>query len=212
MLLDKTKNLIKIFIILTTFLFHNFICVQVFSSSKNFGIEEVHKLLKQRKFDEAINTLDILSNKNIINAQYLYSQILYAGNITPQNFEKAYFWSAISDLGGFKNSRKIIDLLENYLDKKEKIEINENIKKFLEKHAMKKNKLAIIQIAKWHIKLSEEIDYINAYKWYNIAVASGIKSAAKKRDKIINELSAEEIIEAQKQSNDIFKKINKVGG
>ena len=77
---------------------------------------------------------------------------------------------------------------------------------------MKKNKLAIIQIAKWHIELSEEIDYINAYKWYNVAVASGIKSAAKKRDKIINELSGEEIIEAQKQSNDIFKKINKVGG
>ena len=41
-------------------MFHNFICIQVFSSSTNFGIKEVHKLLKQRKFDEAINTLDIL--------------------------------------------------------------------------------------------------------------------------------------------------------
>ena len=41
----------------------------------------------------------------MINAQYLYSQILYSGNITPQNFEKSYFWSAISDLGGFKNSK-----------------------------------------------------------------------------------------------------------
>ncbi len=211
-MLNKTKNLTKIFIILAIFLSQNFISVQVFSSNKTFEIKEVHKLLNQKKFDEAINALETLSNKNIINAQYLYSQILYSGNITPQNFEKAYFWSAISDLGGFKNSKKIIKLLENYLDEKEKIEINENIKKFLEKHAMEKNKLAIIQIAKWHIELSEEIDYINAYKWYNIAVASGIKSAAKKRDKIINELSAEEIIDAQKQSNKIFKKINKIGG
>ena len=77
---------------------------------------------------------------------------------------------------------------------------------------MKKNKLAIIQIAKWYTELSEEIDYINAYKWYNVAVASGIKSAAKKRDKIINELSTEEIIDAQNQSSNIFKKINKIGG
>ena len=33
-----------------------------------------------------------------------------------------------------------------------------------------------------------------------------------KTEPVANELSAEEIIEAQKQSNDIFKKINKVGG
>ena len=193
-------------------LLNNLISFKALSSNKNLNVKEVHSLLKQKKFEEAISSLEILSNKNMVNAQFLLSQILYSGNIIPQNFEQAYFWSTISDLGGYKKSKNIIKLLDNYLDEKEKIEINEKIRKFLEKHAMKKNKLAIIQIAKWYTELSEEIDYINAYKWYNVAVASGIKSAAKKRDKIINELSTEEIIDAQNQSSNIFKKINKIGG
>ena len=168
--------------------------------------------MNEKRFDDAISGLEVLSNKNRINAQYLFSQILFSGNIVPQNFEKAYFWSNVSNLGGFKKSQKIIKLIDNYLDEKQKIEINNDIKTFLEKLSMKKNKLAIIQIAKWHLELSEEIDYINAYKWYNVAVAIGIKSAAKRRDEIIDELSAEEIFDAQKKSNNIFKKINKLGG
>ena len=82
----------------------------------------------------------------------------------------------------------------------------------MKKLALNNNKLAILQIAKWHLTLSEEIDYINAYKWYNIAVAIGIKSAEKKRDEMIEELNSEEIIEAQKMSSEIFKKLEKIGG
>ena len=185
---------------------------KVYSSSNQNELKKIYKLLNNKQFDDAISKLDTLSNKNFNKAQHLYSQILYSGNIIPQNFEKAYFWSNISNLGGLKKSKKIVELIENYLDEKQKIEINNDVKIFLEKHSMKKNKLAIIQIAKWHLVLSEEIDYINAYKWYNVAVALGIKSAAKKRDEIIEELSAEEIIDAQKQSNDIFKKLAKIGG
>ena len=208
----KLKNLIKLFIILVSFLLFTILSFNVLSANNLVNLKQVYKLLNEKRFDDAISGLEVLSNKNRINAQYLFSQILFSGNIVPQNFEKAYFWSNVSNLGGFKKSQKIIKLIDNYLDEKQKIEINNDIKTFLEKLSMKKNKLAIIQIAKWHLELSEEIDYINAYKWYNVAVAIGIKSAAKRRDEIIDELSAEEIFDAQKKSNNIFKKINKLGG
>ncbi len=208
----KLKNLIKLFIILVSFLLFTILSFNVLSANNLVNLKQVYKLLNEKRFDDAISGLEVLSNKNRINAQYLFSQILFSGNIVPQNFEKAYFWSNVSNLGGFKKSQKLIKLIDNYLDEKQKIEINNDIKTFLEKLSMKKNKLAIIQIAKWHLELSEEIDYINAYKWYNVAVAIGIKSAAKRRDEIIDELSAEEIFDAQKKSNNIFKKINKLGG
>ena len=51
---------------------------------------------------------------------------------------------------------------------------------------MKKNKLAIIQIGKWYVELAEKPEYNNAYMWFNVAVAIGIKSAIKMRNELIN--------------------------
>ena len=49
---------------------------------------------------------------------------------------------------------------------------------------------------------------INAYTWYNIAVAQGIKSAKTKRDEVLNELSEKDLLEAQSLSIKLFKQIN----
>ena len=179
---------------------------KAFSSKKEVLIlEDSVKLLKEKTFTKAISSLKKLSNDNNIKAQFILSQILYSGKITTQDFEESYYWSNIAKLGGYKKSDKICNLLNDVLDEKTKMLIYDRVKKFLEKKALEYNKLAIIQSAKWYLTLSEEIDYENAYKWYNIAVAIGIKTAIKKRDEIIEELSSEQIINAQKSSAEIFK-------
>ena len=183
---------------------------KAFSSKKEvLNLEDSVKLLKEKKFTKAISSLKKLSNDNNIKAQFILSQILYSGKITTQDFEESYYWSNIAKLGGYKKSDKICNLLNDVLDEKTKMLIYDRVKKFLEKKALEYNKLAIVQSAKWYLTLSEEIDYENAYKWYNIAVAIGIKTAIKKRDEIIEELSSEQIINAQKSSAEIFKKLIK---
>ena len=183
---------------------------KAFSSKKEVLIlEDSVKLLKEKKFTKAISSLKKLSNDNNIKAQFILSQILYSGKITTQDFEESYYWSNIAKLGGYKKSDRICKLLNDILDEKTKMLIYDRVKKFLEKKALEYNKLAIVQSAKWYLTLSEEIDYENAYKWYNIAVAIGIKTAIKKRDEIIEELSSEQIINAQKSSAEIFKKLIK---
>ena len=179
---------------------------KAYSSKKEVLIlEDSVKLLKEKKFAKAISSLKKLSNDNNIKAQFILSQILYSGKITTQDFEESYYWSNIAKLGGYKKSDKICKLLNDVLDEKTKMLIYDRVKNFLEKKALEYNKLAIVQSAKWYLTLSEEIDYENAYKWYNVAVAIGIKTATKKRDEIIEELSSEQIINAQKSSAEVFK-------
>jgi len=84
-------------------------------------MDYVYKLLQQKKFAEGIEQLKILSSNNNINAQLLYSKILFAGDLTPQDFENSYFWASSAFLGGLKNSKKIIDKLNNYLTEKKKL-------------------------------------------------------------------------------------------
>ena len=179
-----------------------------FSDVKKLEINKVYDLLQEKKFFEGIQELKLLSSKNNVQAQLLYSKILFSGDITPQDFENSYFWASSSFLGGLKKSKKIIDKLNDYLTVKQIDNIKVKLKLFLEKRAFVKDKRAIIQIAKFYESYINPPDMINAYTWYNIAVANGIKSAKNKRNETLGELNEKDLLEAQTLSIKIFKQIN----
>ena len=183
-----------------------------YSNNHNNNLENVYDHLRNKQFTEAINKLKDLSEKNKPEAQLLYAKILYSGEITTQDFEMSYFWANTSKLGGLKKSSNIISKLNDLIDEENKLKINEKIKIFLNKSALAGDKLAIVQIAKWNIELSPEPNFENAYKWYNIAVALGIKTAKIKRDEMIENIEKQRLFEIQKESIKIFNKINNLGG
>ncbi len=183
-----------------------------YSDNHNYNLKNVYDQLRNKQFTEAINKLKGLSEKNKPEAQLLYAKILYSGEITTQDFEMSYFWANTSKLGGLKKSANLISKLNNLIDEENKLKINEKIKIFLNKSALAGDKLAIVQIAKWNIELSSEPNFENAYKWYNIAVALGIKTAKIKRDEMIQNIEKQRLFEIQKESIKIFNKINNLGG
>ena len=168
----------------------------------------VYKLLQEKKFNEGIKQLQVLSENNNIKAQLLISKIFLSGDLTPQDFQNAYFWASSALLGGLKNSKKVLKKLNNYLTEKQINEIKDKLKIFLEKRAINNDKRAIVQIAKLYENYLDPPDMINAYTWYNIAVAKGIKSAKAKRDEILNDLDEKDLLEAQSLSFKLFKQIN----
>ena len=183
-----------------------------YSNNHNNNLENVYEHLRNKQFTEAINKLRDLSEKNKPEAQLLYSKILYSGEITTQDFEMSYFWANTSKLGGLKKSSDIISKLNDLIDEENKLKIHEKIETFLNKSALTGDKLAIVQIAKWNLELSPEPNFENAYKWYNIAVALGIKTAKIKRDEMIDNIEKQRLFEIQKESIKIFNKINNRGG
>ena len=183
-----------------------------YSNNHNNNLENVYEHLRNKQFTEAINELRDLSEKNKPEAQLLYAKILYSGEITTQDFEMSYFWANTSKLGGLKKSSNIINKLNDLIDEENKLKINEKIKMFLSKSALSGDKLAIVQVAKWNLELSPEPNFENAYKWYNIAVALGIKSAKIKRDEMIENIEKQRLFEIQKESIKIFNKIKNLGG
>ena len=174
----------------------------------NINLKNIYKLLQEKKFEEGIKNLELLSQENDINAQLLYSKILFSGDLTPQDFENSYFWGFSALLGGLKKSSNILDQLGRYLTEEQISEITTRLRDFLEKRAFAKDKKAIIQIAKIYEKFTEPPDLVNAYTWYNIAVAQGIKTAKSKRNEVLNNLNEKDLLDAQSLSIKLFKKIN----
>ena len=205
----KISKIIYLFLLTLHFLI---VTNASYSDTHNNKLKVVYEHLRNKEFSEAINKLKNLSEKNVSQAQLLFAKILYTGEITTQDFEMSYFWANTSKLGGLKKSSNILDRLNNVIDDENKFKIHEKIKVFLNKLALSGDKLAIVQIAKWNLELSPETNFENAYKWYNIAVALGIKSAKIKRDEMIENIEKQRLFEIQKESIKIFNKINNLGG
>ena len=188
----------------------SFFCLssQTVAEENNKNLQNVYKLLQEKNFGDALKELETLCKENNMQAQLLYSKILFSGDLTPQDFETSYFWSSSALLGGLKQSNTIIEKLNEYLSEDKIGKIKENLRDFLEKKALNKDKRAIIQIAKFYETYLDSVDFINAYTWYSVAVAQGIKTAKNKRDKIISELNEKDLLEAQALSIKLFKQIN----
>ena len=186
-----------------------FICsILFFSKWKRTKTSKYLQTFTRKKFEEGIKNLELLSQENDINAQLLYSKILFSGDLTPQDFENSYFWGFSALLGGLKNSSNILEKLEEYLSEEQISEITIKLKDFLELKAFTKDKRAIIQIAKLYENFTEPPDLVNAYTWYNIAVAQGISTAKPKRDEVLDKLNEKDLLDAQSLSIKLFKKIN----
>ena len=197
------KKLLKIFIIYLFFVPYN-----SFANEGKQSLQNIYILLQDKKFEEGIKSLQILSEQNDISAQLLYSKILFSGDLTPQDFENSYFWGLSALLGGLKKSSNVLNKLSEYLTKEQIEKIIIKLTEFLEKRAFENDKKAIIQIAKIYENFTEPPDLINAYTWYNIAVAQGIKTAKPKRDEILDSLNEKDLLDAQSLSIKLFKKIN----
>ena len=197
------KKLLEIFIIYLLFVPSYLLANEIKPSLQN-----IYTLLQEKKFEEGIKTLQVLSGENDINAQLLYSKILFSGDLTPQDFENSYFWGFSALLGGLKKASNILEKLSEYLTEEQIRDITTKLIEFLEKRAYEKDKRAIIQIAKIYENFTEPPDLINAYTWYNIAVAQGIKTAKSKRDEVLNSLNEKDLLDAQSLSIKLFKKIN----
>ena len=181
---------------------------QTLAEENNKNLQNVYKLLQEKNFGDALKELEALCKENNMQAQLLYSKILFSGDLTPQDFETSYFWSSSALLGGLKQSNTIIEKLNKYLSEDKIVKIKENLRNFLEKKALNKDKRAIIQIAKFYETYLNPVDFVNAYTWYSVAVAQGIKTAKNKRDEIIDELNEKDLLEAQALSIKLFEKIN----
>ena len=181
---------------------------QTLGEENNKNLQNVYKLLQEKNFKDALKELEVLCEGNDVHAQLLFSKILFSGELTPQDFESSYFWSSSALLGGLKQSNAIIEKLNEYLSEDKIGKIKEDLRVFLEKKALNKDKRAIIQIAKFYETYLEPVDFVNAYTWYSVAVAQGIKTAKNKRDEIISELNEKDLLEAQALSIKLFKQIN----
>ena len=165
------------------------------------------KLVEDKQYVDAINVFMVLAERDIPEAQYNLSLLLFNGLGAPKNFKGAlkWAWKAYLNEHEFAQSQ-VNDIIEIIpVDVRDSV-ANELIQE-LSDIAKKQDQLATLKVGITYTELLSEADYLSAYVWLSIAQAYGIEKASLLLMDVTDQLTIEEVLVQQELAAKLFEEM-----
>ena len=165
------------------------------------------KLVEDKQYVGAINVFMVLAERDIPEAQYNLSLLLFNGLGAPKNFKGAlkWAWKAYLNEHEFAQSQ-VNDIIEIIpADVRDSV-ANELIQE-LSDIAKKRDQLATLKVGITYTELLSEPDYLSAYVWLSIAQAYGIEKASLLLMDVTDQLTIEEVLVQQELAAKLFEEM-----
>jgi TPR repeat protein len=165
------------------------------------------KLVEDQQYIDAINIFMVLAEKDIPEAQYNLSLLLFNGLGAPKNFKGAlkWAWKAYLNEHEFAQSQvnDIIDMIP--ADVRDSV-ANELIQE-LSGIAKNGDQLAALKVGITYTELLSDPDYLSAYVWLSIAQAYGIEKASLLLMDVTDQITIEEVLAQQELATELFEEM-----
>ena len=165
------------------------------------------KLVEDQQYIDAINIFTVLAERDIPEAQYNLSLLLFNGLGAPKNFKGALKWAWKAYLNEHEYAliqvNDILDMIP--ADVRDSV-ANELIQEISE-IAKDKNQLATLKVGITFTELLSEPDYLSAYVWLSIAQAFGIEKASDLLMEVTDKLTIEEVLAQQELAAQLFEEM-----
>ena len=164
-------------------------------------------LVEDKQYVDAINVFMVLAERDIPEAQYNLSLLLFNGLGAPKNFKGAlkWAWKAYLNEHEFAQSQ-VNDIIEIIpVDVRDSV-ANELIQE-LSDIAKKQDQLATLKVGITYTELLSEADYLSAYVWLSIAQAYGIEKASLLLMDVTDQLTIEEVLVQQELAAKLFEEM-----
>ena len=189
----------------------NFETVSAESHLNDLNVEQnfrtAVKLVEDQQYIDAINIFMVLAERDIPEAQYNLSLLLFNGLGAPKNFKGAlkWAWKAYLNEHEFAQSQ-VNDIIEIIpADVRDSV-ANELIQE-LSDIAKKQDQLATLKVGITYTELLSEADYLSAYVWLSIAQAYGIEKASLLLMDVTGQLTIEEVLVQQELAAKLFEEM-----
>jgi TPR repeat protein len=165
------------------------------------------KLVEDQQYMDAINIFTVLAERDIPEAQYNLSLLLFNGLGAPKNFKSSlkWAWKAYLNEHEFAQTQvnDIIDMIP--ADVRDSV-ANELIQE-LSEIAKNRDQLAALKVGITYIELLSEPDYLSAYVWLSIAQAYGIEKASLLLMDVTDQITIEEVLAQQELATELFEEM-----
>ena len=201
----------KNFMFLLGFVMFNVETVSAESHLNDLNVEQnfrtAVKLVEDQQYIDAINIFMVLAERDIPEAQYNLSLLLFNGLGAPKNFKGAlkWAWKAYLNEHEFAQSQ-VNDIIEIIpADVRDSV-ANELIRE-LSESAKNRKQLATLKVGITYTELLSEPDYLSAYVWLSIAQAYGIEKASPLLMDVTDQLTIEEVLLQQELAAKLFEEM-----
>ena len=165
------------------------------------------KLVEDQQYMDAINIFTVLAERDIPEAQYNLSLLLFNGLGAPKNFKGALKWAWKAYLNDHEFAQtQVNDILDMIpADVRDSV-ANELIQEFSE-IAKNRDQLATLKVGITYTELLSEPDYLSAYIWLSIAQAYGIEKASLLLMDVTDQLTIEDVLAQQELAATLFEEM-----
>ena len=208
--MKKTASIL--FFILSLFNFTLFYVsnAQEINNDENFikfqkGVDAV----KEKNYEVAADIFEELASLGDIDAQFNLAILTRNGLGRAQNYSDALYWTWLSFVGGLEKSEKVLEKILELVPDNTQQEIRARVSVYILDQINSGDRKALMHYGKYYLDVLSDADYNKSYLFYSIASAFGEQGAKEKRDKVLDDMDNDKIVEVQSQASVMFEKLRK---
>ena len=165
--------------------------------------------VKEKNYEIAADIFEELASLGDVDAQFNLAILTRNGLGRAQNYSDALYWTWLSFTGGLEKSEKVLEKILELVPEDSQKEISESVSSYILDQINSGNRKALMHYGKYYLDVLSDADYSKAYLFYSIASAFGEQGAKEKRDKVLDDMDNDRIVEIQSQASVMFDKLRK---
>ena len=165
--------------------------------------------VKEKNYEIAADIFEELASLGDVDAQFNLAILTRNGLGRAQNYSDALYWTWLSFTGGLEKSEKVLEKILELVPEDSQQEISDSVSSYILDQINLGNRKALMHYGKYYLDVLSDADYSKAYLFYSIASAFGEQGAKEKRDKVLDDIDNDRIVEIQSQASVMFDKLRK---
>ena len=165
------------------------------------------KLVEDQQYIDAINIFTVLAERDIPEAQYNLSLLLFNGLGAPKNFKSSLKWAWKAHLNEHEYALIQVNDILDMIPADVRDSVAKELIKEISEVAKDNNQLATLKVGITFAELLSEPDDLSAYVWLSIAQAYGIEKASDLLREVTDQLTIEEVLAQQELAAQLFEEM-----
>ena len=165
------------------------------------------KLVEDQQYIDAINIFMILAEREVPEAQYNLSLLLFNGLGAPKNFKGALKWAWKAYLNDHEFAQTQVNDILDLIPADVRDSVANELIQELSEIAKNKDQLATLKVGITYTELLSEPDYLSAYVWLSIAQAYGIEKASLLLMDVTDQMTIEDVLAQQELAATLFEEM-----
>lgn len=168
------------------------------------AFEEAVQAVRDKKFRRAVDLFLPLATAGAADAQFNLAVLLKLGRGRPQNFRDAYYWAALSALGGEARAPELVESLKAILPEKDRDAVVKKLQELLADQITAGDDMAPEKLARVYADFAIKPDMESAFVWFSICYAIGKANCEEGMTRASDGMAAETLVKIQGNAAEVF--------